>query len=60
MTTAEKTKDMKLKKIIKTAVYEALEDFTLGKAMKEGEKTKKVPESEIMKILNKKKYAHRV
>ena len=51
-------KDTKLKKIIKSAVLEALEDFALGKAMEEGEKTKTVPEKDIMKILKKKVNAY--
>ncbi|MDD5066343.1 MAG: hypothetical protein PHF84_04790 [bacterium] len=57
---AENLKEVKLKKIIKSAVYEALEDFAFGKAMEEGERTGKVSENEIMRILQKKEYAHRV
>lgn len=57
---AKNLKELRLKKIIKSAVYEALEDFALGKAMEEGEKTGKVSENDIMRILQKKEYAHRV
>lgn len=45
---AKNLKELRLKKIIKSAVYEALEDFALGKAMEEGEKTGKVSENDII------------
>ena len=53
-------KDVKLKKIIKSAVLEALEDFALGKAMEEAENDETVSEKEIMKILKKKENTRRI
>ncbi len=55
---ATQLKDEKLKKIIKSAVLEALEDFALGKAMEQGEKTKTVSEKDVMKLLKKEANAY--